>query len=72
VAVSGSATGECGLLPKHFYYVAVVTLLSLQCHLLAGFVLDLILILIFFFVFNPRDLYYRGYKKDKKNKNKEK
>ena len=41
-AVSGSATGECGLLLQHFHHrinVAVVTLLSLQYLLPAGFVL---------------------------------
>jgi len=41
-AVSGSATGECGLLPQHFHHrinVAVVTLLTLQYLLPTGFVL---------------------------------
>jgi len=40
--VSGSATEECDLLPQHFHQrinVAVVTLLSLQYLLPAGFVL---------------------------------
>ena len=39
---SGSATGECGLLPQHFYHrinVSVVTLLTLQYLLPTDFVL---------------------------------
>ena len=41
-AVSGSTTGECGLLPQHFHHrvnVAVLTLLTLQYLLPTGFVL---------------------------------